>query len=486
MPVTIDSNKTGLRFAKETSIGVLPVTPDWLPLEPNSYTDFGGQLTTITRNPITASRQRKRGVVTAQAAAAGYEIDLTYRNTAELLEAELMSTWRRKANQAITAISGTAFEVADESDFAAGDLVHAQNVNTPANRALFVVTGTAAGEVQVTGLVAEVTPADAVLRKVGRQGASADFEIDATTDPARPRLTTTAFDLTDLGIIAGEWVYVGGDGAATKFATAANNGWARVAEEPTANEMVFDKTQGTMVTDAGTGKTIQLFIGDALRDEDDYSLVVKNSYTFERYDVDAGYQYVEGVLLNTATLAVPAQGKPTLAFAAVGIDAPALEVGARAGNRPTLRPGSLFNTSSNMSRLRILDESLGSILAHFTELNISINNNVNAVPVIGQLAAADVALGEFAVSGTLTGLFVDSDLIDAIVGSIKATLDMAFVRDNEGYLFDFPSITLGDGRLQVEPNQPIRVPVSMEMSADETLLHTMMVMQFSYLPDAAE
>ena len=62
----IDSNVTGLRFAEEVSIGVLaqeeaaPSNTDWTPLEPNTYADFGGQISTVARNPINPSRQRRR------------------------------------------------------------------------------------------------------------------------------------------------------------------------------------------------------------------------------------------------------------------------------------------------------------------------------------------------------------------------------------------------------------------------------------------
>ena len=54
----IDSNITGLAFAEEVCLKQLPTTaadgfdPTWYALEPNSYSDFGGEIATVARAPI--------------------------------------------------------------------------------------------------------------------------------------------------------------------------------------------------------------------------------------------------------------------------------------------------------------------------------------------------------------------------------------------------------------------------------------------------
>lgn len=487
----IDSNITGLRYAEEVqgSLGVLPGSPVWHPLEPNSYGEFGPQISTTSRNPITPSRQRKKGVVTDLDATAGFQNDFVQKSLYDTMQGFMFADWREKPNTEPSAVTSTAYTVASGqgSNFAAGDLVWAEGFATAANNGLKSVTSSTSTTIVVSGLTAEASPpSGAKVTKVGVQAASGDIEVDASG--ALPALTSTTLDFTDLGVIPGEWVFIGGDATATQFSDAANNGFARVSSVA-ANRLELDRQPGTMVTNDGSGKTIRLFLGHVIKNESDPALIKQRSYQMERSLGAAGYEYIKGCVANTMELKVTTADKVTVDLGFIGIDAEYRTVsdGAKPGSRPDVPDQEAFNSSSDFSRLRMLNEQTeATLFTYLTELTLTINNNVTPSKAIGILGAFDVTAGDFVAAGSVTAYFTSVEAVQAVRDNNDISLDFAMVKENAGWVFDIPFMSIGDGRPQVEKDTEIKLPITMEGAEHPTLHHSMLAVSFAYLPTAAE
>lgn len=491
MANTISSNSTGLRYAEEVigTPGTLPGSPVWYPLEPNSYGEFGPQVKTVARNPINASRQRRKGVVTDLDAAAGFNSDFTQKTFYDLMQGFMFADWREKLNEVPTEVTSTGYEVADESLYAANDLIFAEGFGTSANNGLKLVTSVDSGssEVRASGLSAEASPpADAKITVVGIQGASGDLTLTVTGGVAT--LGATAATFTDWGLIPGEWIWLGGDATANQFATAANNGFYRI-KTIAAKSIVFDRSPNSPVTDAGTGKTLRVFWGHVIKNESDPDDIVMRTYQLERSLKTGGYEYVVGAAANTLALDIKTADKITVDLSFVGMDGETADAGSeKSGDRPNLPRGNYaFNSSADFTRLRLLDDTAGGSLAtYLSDLKLSIDNGITPAKAISELGAIDLTTGDFMVSGTVEAYFSTLDAVTAVRENDDVALDFALVAKNVGWLFDIPLITLGDARLKVEKDKPIMLPLSLDAAAHETLDHTLLVVFYPYLPNAAQ
>lgn len=500
----IDSNSTGLRIAEESSLAVLPGTPIWYPLEPNSYSDFGGEIATVARDPINASRQRKKGVTTDLDASGGFNQDLTQNNltrfmpgfffaapheqptTAPLDSAALLMTAVDSVNKEYEAASGLGI-------FGSGDIILASGFTNAGNNGIKTVTGSTAGTVVVSeSLVAETPTSAAKLEVVGFKFPSADVAISLVSGN-QVRLTSAATTMTGLGLAAGDWVFLGGDAVGTKFAN--NQGFARVSEI-TATYLTFDKTSWEGVLEAGTGLTIHLYFGNVTKNESNPSLIVRRTYQLERTlgsDNDGVMsEYLVGAVPNELTVNVAQADKVTvdLSFVATDNEQRTGAEAVKSGTRPSL-PASddAFNTSSDFSRIKLaalsaVDSSPVPLFAFATELSLTLTNNVTPNKAIAVLGAFDTTAGTFEIGGSLTAYFADVTAVQAVRNNADITLDMILVKNNAGLLFDIPLMSLGGGRLNIEKDQSITLPLEM-MAAESSFGHTLLFQSFSYLPNAA-
>lgn len=503
----VDSNVTGLSFAEEETLKVLPTTPVWYPFEPNSYSDFGGQISTVARNPINPTRQRKKGVTTDLDASGGFNQDLTFSNTTRVMQGFFFANIHEKFSSApmndLTPVAMTAI-LASADDYTAaaglagilsGALLLASGFGVAANNGLKLANGaSSATAASVSDALSDEAspPAAAKIEVVGHQFVVSTMDIVMSGNLVRLSRVSGAFDLTTLGLTVGEWLFLGGDSGTLTFAN--NVGFARI-KAITATYLEFDKVTWAPVAEVGTTKTVQVFFGSFLRNEPDADDIVRRTYNIERQlgedDDGTMSEYLVGAVANEMSVNIPQADKLNidLSFVATDNEQRTGLTGVKTGTRADLDSESAYNTSSDFARIQLslvdpTDASVDPLFAFATELTLTVNNNVTPNKAVGVLGAFDTSAGTFEVGGSLTAYFADITAVQAVRDNSDVTLDFSLVKDNKGLLFDIPLLALGDGRLNVEQDQAIQLPLETN-AAQSDFGYTLLMMSFPYLPSVA-
>lgn len=522
----IDSNNTSLRYCQELSIGVLDVAANqvWKPVEPNTYNNYGGQIKTVARQPINAGRQIKKGGVVDEDASGGFNIDITQTNLQDLLQGFFFAAAiQEPSNHALNLAALPITSVTNASSlikasggglaiFKTGFMVVTSGFTNTANNGLHVIsTGNVAGQIAVAEALTDETVSgySPTVDVCGFQGASADLTI-TQGGGSFPVLGSSSLDFTTLGLTTGQWIFIGGDTSVTKFATAANNGFARVLSI-TAHSITLDRTQNTMVTDAGTGKTVQLFFGTVYQNQQGTN-IARRTYTLERilgaYDLaqptKQQAEYLSGSVPNELSINVPSANKVTADLTFMSLNsttkdevvsgANTLLSKASGATAPAIVDATEFNTASDVPRINLCVYTAGtsnptSLFTFVENLTVTIKNNIKANKAIGVLGAFEQTAGFFQISGKMDVYFAEVAAIQQLLANANFCLDMHFVHSNAGWSVDLPLLTLGDGRPDVKINEPIMLPLTFDGASGSLLnsgLNISSTVEFyPYLPTAA-
>lgn len=502
----IDSNITGLAYAEEECLKQLPASPVWYSMEPNSYSDFGGEITTVARAPIDPSRQNKKGATTDLDASGGFNTDFTKTNLVRLLQGFFFADAREPASTAplnaaqvpISAVvsADSEYQIASGGNqFAAGQLIFASGFTNAANNGLKTVTAVAADSVTVAEPLTNeaAPPAGAKFSRVGGSLPAGDVSI-AVVDGI-PSLVSVVTDFSTFpGLFPGKWLFIGGDAAASRFAN--NVGFARI-KSISQRALTFDDTTFAPVNEAGTGKTIQFFTGIVIRNEKDPALIKRRTYNIERTLGDGANgvqaEYLEGAVANEFTLNIPQADKlnADLTFVACDNTYRSGDVGdeIKSGTRVSALGEDAYNTSSDIARIKmsVIDPASSNPAALFgyvSEATVTINNNVTPTKAVGVMGAFDTTAGNFEVGGSVTAFFTTVAAVKAVRANADVSLSVIGASKNAGFLFDIPLLGLGGGRISVEKDQPITVPLE-PAGAENANGYTMLYQQFPYLPSVA-
>lgn len=483
----VSTNEITLSYAIEAALGTLPGSPTWYELEPNAINDFGAVITKAERNPISRQRQRRKGIITDLDSTVNFDVDLTITHFLNFLEGFVYAQLVGPSVYSPTAVTGTSYTVASGGNLTENTLVYARGFTISGNNGLKPVgSGSTGTAVNAAGLTAEASPpTNAALEIAGVRGATGDIEINASGN-----IASTTLDFTTLNLTIGQTIWVGGVETANRFDTVANRGLVRLTGI-TANELVIDKKSSTFVTDAGAGKTIDLYFGRFCRNvATDAADFLEQSYQFEATFPNLGnpsgtrYQYSLGNYANELTFNLPLTALSTMSFGFVGTDTqdPTATRETNAANAilPVSTDG--FGTSSDIMRLRVQEVDETGLTTDFKSVTLTLNNNVSAEKVLARLGARHLNLGNFNVDLECQVLFTNEEVISAIRNNDRVTMDFMLRNTDGGIHIDIPSMTLDGGAREFPQNETVLLNFTGQAYIDPVLGTSIGVSLFPFVP----
>jgi len=470
-----ESNNVTLRISEETVFGVTNVNPIFQTLAYRS-SSLKYEPQTVMSDEIRGDDQITDNTLVGYSVSGDLQARLTYGALDTVIGGNFYSSWVTKASTAPTAVTATGFTTTAFAGFPVGALVFAKNFATAANNGLKVVTASAANEVSVAGLVAEAAPpASASITLVGAKGGAGAIAATATGLTGVPVL---------LGLVAGDWIKIGGSPVGDKFATAACNGFARVSAV-NGTTVTLDILPDSWAPDTGAAKTISIFVSERIRNG-----TTRRGFSIEReYLLDDGasrYEVFAGNIFGQFHLKMQPRQNIEVAFELMGLTATAMSAARTAGATTLPQVTShLMNTSSNVGRIRLGGTTLRGQSA-VTKADLTVNRNLREREGVGSQSATDIRKGRFNVKVDLSAYFTDEVLLNRVRNDEETSYDCLLKSaDNSAYVVDIPRGKYSAGSAQAGA---IDTDVSLELTFQgllhPTLGYTMQVSRFNHYQES--
>jgi hypothetical protein len=473
------ANRLQIAFVRESTLGTTPGSPRMRAGRITSETlEFRPEF--VDSEEIRPDRMLGDPIKVMQSSMGGVNGELYFpednRWLSDIIRSAMWSTWDNMpswdndgtADSVITDAGTAANTYAVVSGGAAavvGHLVRATGFTNAANNkptAFRVASSTATTIVGTSlSLAAEVAPpGTARLKVVGFEGASGDITATASG------LGSTALNFTTLNLKIGQWINIGGALAGQQFNTAANNSWARIsAIAPTA--LTLDNLPTNWATDAGTGKTIRVFVCDMIRNG-----VTQTGLTIEKGFLAQNtptYIVNRGMIVNTLEFTMASRQKVNWAAAFMGMGGSqgttALDAAIDAAEI-----GQIMAANASVGRLGEGGAALGSP-NWAREFSVNINNNLRQVEALDNQSPVDIREGEFTVTGRLNPYFGSNALLTKFYAGTPTSLNSRIFRSNQAVIFDVPrAVYRGGGNPSASgKNTDVMLPLDYQASLDTTL-----------------
>lgn len=446
-----DANRTAVGVVEETTtLGTTPATPAFEAVrvtgENLSYTPQN-----IVSNELRPDGQVPDVIRVGIDAGGDLPFEFSYRSMHTLMQGGMFSTWAlkpiRSGSANITAASTTALTVlttgtseTNSGLFAPNHLVRTSGFVAAGNNALRAAgAGTTATNIALAGGTIDAAPAATARAKAIGFAAAAAADVTATASG----LGSTTTNFTTFGLQVGEWVKIGGTAAGNKFATAANNGWARISVIA-ATALTFDILPVGWAVDAAAGVTLWVFIGDTIRNG-----VTRRSYAIELQYQDLAvpeYEYYNGMVVSQFDINATAKQILTGKAAFLGLNATTTTARFAGATDVAAPTNDVMNAASNVG---FVYEN-GALIAgknYVMGFTLSVANNLRRNDAVGSIASVDVGAGRRFITGTLDMYYGSNAILTKIRAGTSSSWAGQFVDPNGGkaMLVDLPRIKYLDG-----------------------------------------
>jgi hypothetical protein len=443
--------------------------------------------TFISSNEIRSDRMNADPAKNIQASAGGINFELTYPldNTpiSELLRSAMLNAWVNTptlfndgtAASIIASATGSTYTVtAGGAAFLAGMICRASGFADAANNQNFVVASSTGTTVVGTtlGLVTEAScAATAKLKVVGVAGASGDITATATG------LGSTALNWTTLGLAVGQWIKIGATATGNRFATAADNDWARITAIA-ATALTLDNLPSGWTTDAGTGKTVWVWFGDEIKNG-----ITPSTVTIERGflgQTTPTYIVNTGMEVNDLTTTINSKANITCAATFLGMGGGESQVTLSATPDATTS-GLVMSGNANVGRLGVNGSQLvGPNWAK--TITVVLNNNLRAIDAVDNVSPVAVREGDCAVSGKMTTYFGNDTELAAFYAGTTRPINCRVAKNNQAILYQIPraTYTAGGNPAASAKNTDVMADFSYQASYDSVTASHIIVDRLEY------
>ena len=171
----------------------------------------------------------------------------------------------------------------------------------------------------------------------------------------------------------------------------------------------------------------------------------RRSYTVERHHTDIGkYLRSTGCSFNALSLSVAPNSMVTGSFSVIG---KAFSVAS------TAISGSTYSAETTTAPFDSFTGSItegGSSIAVVTSIDLSIDNGMEALYVVGSDETLLPSIGKSTVTGSITAYFEDATLIDKFIAETASSLSFVLTdQAGNSYTVDLPNIKYNSGNPEV-------------------------------------